>query len=820
MDTRQTELELLARDRGIERARASVQRALDRERASETFAGLEMLRRAVEPAANAIAEFLVNAEVGGRGRRPTLFRLAGHCDPFLLAYVTGKVALDRAAHNAPLLRGVLGIGAAVEDELRLAAFEAQEPNLYNTIARSLRKRGSQDPGHMRAVWSTSAHKAGIEVPRWTRNEKVQVGVVLFDLFAEATGLVERKLVWVRESQSQWKMKLSDKASAWFADRNEKAGLLRPAYMPTVVPPAEWTGLRGGGYHTDHLFDLPFIKRTRPEHIEELRHADLSCVYAGLNAIQNTPWQINGKVLPVLRDAWDSGLAVQCLPKREDTELPPKPVDIASNAETRRKWKEEARLVYEANTRERGVRFEFARLLSLAGELGEEPMLYFPHQLDFRGRCYAVPAGLNPQGPDEAKALLTFAQAKPVSTPEAEKWLFVHGANVFGFDKAGLDERRDWALSHLERAIATAQEPMRDLWWTEADKPWSFLAWCFEAERVTRGDGMSSLPIALDGSCNGLQHFSAMLRDPIGGAAVNLVPSDTPQDIYQRVADRTIEMLLEMRARSVYGASPAFGDQATFEAAVYSTGWLAFGIDRKITKRPVMVLPYGGTRMSCLKYVRDEVRERLRAGQENPFGDQLSRAEVFLSGVIWRSIGDVVVAARAAMDWLQQAARVAASFNLPLTWTTPSGFVAHQSYLDRNLRRIKTRSRGELVRLSDYTDGRKLDRYRQALGISPNFVHSMDAAAMMLTIRDAAANGVTQLAMIHDSYGTVAADTEALSVSLRRAFVDMYEQHDVLAEFAAELTARLPESARHLLPPPPPKGGLDIRAVHSSSYFFA
>lgn len=52
--------------------------------------------------------------------------------------------------------------------------------------------------------------------------------------------------------------------------------------------------------------------------------------------------------------------------------------------------------------------------------------------------------------------------------------------------------------------------------------------------------MSKLPVALDGSCSGIQHFSAMLRDEIGGNAVNLIPAELPQDVYGMVAKKVIE----------------------------------------------------------------------------------------------------------------------------------------------------------------------------------------------------------------------------------------------------------------------------------------
>jgi DNA-directed RNA polymerase len=803
LDQRQEQLETQARDRGVERQRSAVARALARGRGSDTIAGIEMLKRSLEPAANAIAEYMVEAELK-RGPRPAVFRLCGACDPYLLAYLAGKVAIDRAAQDTPLLRTVMSIGAAVEDEFRLAAFEAREPRLYTTIERSLRERSSS-PDHSRLVWVASAAKANIELPRWSRNEKVQVGVVLFDLFADSTKIVERKLKRRGRTRTQWRAVLSEGASEWFTKRNENAGLLRPAYLPTVVPPVPWTSLRGGGYHTDVMFDIPLIKRTRPGHIEDLKGADLSTVYAGVNAIQATGWRVNTQVLAVMQQAWDSGMPLPCLPMRDDKAIPDKPFDIATNAEGRREWRHRAREVHTENVQSRGTRFELARLLTTATEMAHDEVIYFPHNLDFRGRAYAVPATLNPQGPDEARGLLTFAQGKPL-TGAGWWWLNVHGANLYGYDKVSLADRARWGSDHLARAIATAQDPFADLWWTEADKPWSFLAWCFER---ARGDDASSLPIALDGSCNGLQHFSAMLRDPIGGAATNLMPSPTPADIYQLVADRVNEKLHERKAIP------------DFEARFYASGWLAFGgIDRKITKRPVMVLPYGGTRMSAIHYIRDEVRTRIRAGQENPFGDQLPRAEVWLSGLVWTAIGEVVVAARAAMDWLQLVVRVAAVENTGTTWVAPSGFIAHQSYLDLKRRLVETKSRGKILRLVDYTENQKIDRVRQANGISPNFVHSMDAAVMMLTIKEALAAGVTQFAMIHDSYGTTASDTDTLAHALRRSFVRMYEEHDVLVEFAAGVSATLSEKTRLLLPPPPPKGNLDLQSVLTSDYFFA
>jgi DNA-directed RNA polymerase len=99
------------------------------------------------------------------------------------------------------------------------------------------------------------------------------------------------------------------------------------------------------------------------------------------------------------------------------------------------------------------------------------------------------------------------------------------------------DRIQWVKDHQEQILDSALQPLDgQRFWTEADSPWSALAACFEwAGYVMTGtEFVSHLPIALDGSCNGLQNFSAMLRDPVGGKATNLIPQEKPADIYTQV----------------------------------------------------------------------------------------------------------------------------------------------------------------------------------------------------------------------------------------------------------------------------------------------
>jgi DNA-directed RNA polymerase len=439
-------------------------------------------------------------------------------------------------------------------------------------------------------------------------------------------------------------------------------------------------------------------------------------------------------------------------------------------------------------------------------------LFFPYQLDFRGRVYAVPDYLNPQGCDLAKGLLLFAEAKPINTDDAERWFFIHGANCFGEDKMAFDGRVEWVKAHHAEIIASATDPHNNLWWADADKPWQFLAWAREYKAYNeQGRGyMSHCVISMDGSCNGLQHFSAMLRDPVGGKATNLLPSDTPQDIYQIVADK-VNAVLDSIIKT----------GKDMEQVDMAHKWRLFGVNRKLAKRPVMVLPYGGTLFSCRQYVEDYLKEQVEAGAESPWPvEQYLTATQFLATLIWDAIGDTVQSARRAMDWLQAAAKVAADENLPLSWETPSGFPVIQAYPETKSKQVETHIAGQLTKISLSRDTDDIDKRRQAQGISPNFVHSLDAAAMVKAILYAQTDGVTAFAMVHDSYGTHAADAEAMALSLRKAFVDMYGNCNVLEDFRQAVLAMVSEKNAPKILPCPDMGDLDITRVMLSDFFFA
>ncbi len=143
----------------------------------------------------------------------------------------------------------------------------------------------------------------------------------------------------------------------------------------------------------------------------------------------------------------------------------------------------------------------------------------------------------------------------------------------------------------------------------------------------------------------------------------------------------------------------------------------------------------------------------------------------------------------------------------------------QDYREWIGERLDTEITGQRVQLMITREGDKLDKRRQAQGIAPNFVHSLDASHMMATVCLGLEAGIEAFAMVHDSYGAHAGNADKLNVLLRRAFVEQYTP-DVLGRFRDELVAQLPEKLARKVPPLPAYGTLDVEAVLTSEYFFA
>ena len=766
------------------------------------------------------------------------------------AVIILKVILSKLVkpEGIPITPMASAIGRTLEDEIRFGRIRDKEQEHFKkAIADNLNKRAgaSYKKAYMQAVETSMLEKGQLEDAwgTWSPTEAVHVGIKMLEIVIQSTQLVELKRYGAGNAAADVEMvHLSDFWVKKMAQRGFSLAGIAPVYQPCVVPPKPWTGVVGGGYWAKGRRPLPLIRLGSKSAVARYEDVYMPEVYDAVNIIQNTPWKVNKKVLEVVNMVEKlNNTPIDDIPQME----PLKPEDYAGETEDELKaWKKAAAGIYRREKARQSRRLSLSFIVNQANKFSQFKAIWFPYNMDWRGRVYAVPM-FNPQGNDMQKGLLTLAVGKPIGA-DGFKWLKVHGANCAGIDKVTFEERIKWVEDNHDNIMATAKAPMDSIeWWGKLDSPFCFLAFCFEYAGVMH-HGLSyscSLPIAFDGSCSGIQHFSAMLRDHIGGHAVNLTPSGKVQDIYRIVSDRIEEELKVLLVNGTDNEMVTHEDKKTGEITErlklgtreLARQWLTYGMSRKVTKRSVMTLAYGSKEYGFADQVyEDIVMPAIDSGSGAMFTEP-SQASRFMAKMIWEAVSVTVVAAVDAMKWLQGAAKLLAAEVkdkktgeilkpcLPVHWVTPDGFPVWQEYRKKDTTRLNLMFLGSFNLQPTVNKGTKkeLDKHKQESGISPNFVHSQDGSHLRKTVVHTHRKyGVMSFAVIHDSFGTIPADAEYLFRGVRETMVETYRDNDVLLDFYEQFEYQLHESQRDKLPELPKKGKLNIEDILSSDFAFA
>lgn len=483
-------------------------------------------------------------------------------------------------------------------------------------------------------------------------------------------------------------------------------------------------------------------------------------------------------------------------------------------------------------------------------LAAEEAIYLPTSMDFRGRLYYRPAWCGPQSADMGKSLLCFPlegephEGKLLSADEAGDSLqafIMHMAGLYG---NGVDK-----APYLDRVA----------WWSrwqpnptfeEADKPLTLRA---HFELSQRGH-LDRIPIQLDGTCNGLQHLSALFRDEGAAPLVNLTASsvnEPPADLYGAVAgvvNRTLEEFFQ-------GGPPLYiGDAQPWMLRFRAIG---LKIDRKLCKGPVMVLPYGGTREAVRLAVKAKVLDQVKAefgttsALDTPWGDLNleSKYQVFrdrdlydhplfntdvgqLSALIWESISPTIPKAMQAMATLQAIGGFIGERGL--SWRVGAGdkplwVTQAKSKASRKQVTMRGFHLPDMVRrLTLMANTNEVDPRTHKTGIVANFIHSLDATHLAATVRRFRAEGGGCVGSVHDCLLVRPSETTLMGRCLRDAFVELYESDPLSSPVrlipldGSPLVEYLTwyELAEASGVSFPEKGSFDITEVRKSAWFFS
>ena len=405
---------------------------------------------------------------------------------------------------------------------------------------------------------------------------------------------------------------------------------------------------------------------------------------------------------------------------------------------------------------------------------DKAKFFVPWSLDYRGRAYPIPAFLTPQDTDFGKSLLLFAEEAPM-TYEAEDWLRFQVATTAGLDKETMQDRINWTSHNHALITRIATDPIGNLSdWEEIDEPWQFLAACHEYYHtcILCDRNYTNLPVAVDATCSGLQILAGLARDASTAKLVNVLPSEKPQDAYKVIAE---------------AAKPNVPES------------IRPHMDRKVTKRTVMTVPYNAKPFSNRGYIRGALKEKNVEVEKEDLTATVN--------AVREAMNKIVPGPMAVMKWIEkEVGKAIDRGEQEIQWCTPSGFVVTQRLMKAHLETIELQLLGRCQIKVATEEGDKVDKSHHKNATAPNLIHSLDASLLHLS----AIRFNAPLALIHDSVLCRATDMSTLSAIVRETYMHLFAEQDYLTNWSKQIGA---ESE------PPMIDTLNPESVIESTYFF-
>ena len=693
-------------------------------------------------------------------------------EPLAAAAIACKITFDKVfsfKEGSNLATNVLdSIGHAVEDECQMRYYEEHVPGLLATLKNNYWHK-SMGTHQKIVVIQTLMNRYNVKKwNAWGRSIRVKLGGYLLDCIMEVSEWFTHEKI--REGRKTVTYVLP---TAEFLDIKDEvmatAGLFSPLAWPMLVPPRDWTNESPGGYMLNEVMEGHDLVRRGERH-----RIQGETPLAFLNKIQKVGYKLNPFIVDVAETLQNKEISVGKFLPIIHYDLPPKPVDIAENEEARKKYRRDCAHILNTQAQQTRRSCRTRMTMEAVKRFKNRERFYIPWSFDYRGRSYPIPAFLTPQDTDFGKSLLVFADSATV-THDSHKWLAFQVATTYGLDKHTWDERQQWVKDNIFTITRVATEPIRYIGeWEGAEEPFQFLAACEEYYRcvVTKTRKHTSICVATDATCSGLQILAGLARDKQTAQLVNVLPSDRPQDAYKVVADTC---------------------KPNCPSSVQEH------MDRKVVKRSVMTIVYNAKPYSNRSYIRDALDEK---------GVEISKEDLTVTVKAVRdAMSKVVPGPMTVMKWIEdEVSKAIKRGDTYLRWVTPSGFEVNQRLNKRKEETVDLKLLGRCRLTVATEEGSKVDRARHKAATAPNLIHSLDATLLHLSVQ----RFDSPIALIHDSVLSRATDMSLLSMVVRETYMNLFAENNYLQTFADAIGAETK---------PPIIGDLEPKSVIDSTYFF-
>jgi DNA-directed RNA polymerase len=769
----QVELEREQIRQGLKQLRDNTQKLEEKDYASASVYGVASIQTLIPLVVNQIHKTTDRIYERKTGKAlAEIHKYLSDVEPEVAAAITSKVTFDKVFSVTPSQSKVQNvadaIGTAVENECMMRHYERTVPGLLQTLKDNYWHKSIGTHQKVKVI-CTLMNRYDVEHwQAWGKVNRVKLGGWLLDCVCSASNWFMRDIR--RDGRKTYQYIVPTPEFLEIKDEVvHTAELFSPMTWPMLIPPNDWSITTPGGYLLNEVMrGHDMVRRCN----NTLIQGETPIKF--LNKIQKVAYRINPFIVEVAEELERRQIEVGKFVPIIELPLPPKPVDIAENKDSRKDYRRRAAEVMNINAQafQRSCRTRMT--LNAVKVFKNRDKFYIPWSFDYRGRAYPIPAFLTPQDTDFGKSLLKFHDEAFVDEYACD-WLAFQVATTYGLDKATMAERLAWTLDNHQLITIIAQDPIGNLHeWEGVDEPWQFLAACEEYYHcvIACDRSHTSLMVATDATCSGLQILAGLARDASTARLVNVLPSDKPQDAYKVVAEV---------------ATPNCPES------------IQPHMDRKVVKRVVMTVPYNAKPYSNRGYIREALKDK---------DVEIEKDDLTATVKAVRDAMKVVVPGpMKVMEWIEsEVAEAIKRGATELTWTTPSGFVVTQRLMKLELCNIELQLLGRCKVKLAVGESDKVDLLHHKNATAPNLIHSLDASLLHLS----ALRFDAPIALIHDSVLCRATDMSTLSTLVRETYMHLFAEHDYLNDFASQIGA---ETA------PPIVGDLEPESVIESTYFF-
>ena len=758
---------------GLERLKENTKRLEEKDYASASIYGITTIDALLPLVVERIKETNLRIHKGCIGASfKEIKQYLADIEPLAAAAITCKITIDKVfsyKEESNQLTNICDcIGKGVENEAQLRHYERCAPGLLETLKKNYWHRAIGTDQKVVVIQTLMNRYDVQQWSAWGRGNRVKLGGWLLDCVMQTSQWFDKEIIYKGTKKNSYVVPTAE----FMAIKDQvmfNAELFSPLAWPMLIEPNDWTPERPGGYLLNEIM----------RGHDMVRRSGSSCIqgerpFAFLNKVQKVALTLNPFSVKVAEILQGKGISVGKFQPIVHHELPPKPFDIADNAESRKKYRRETAEVRNRQAQEFKKSCRTRMTMETVKRFKDKDRFFIPHSFDYRGRVYPIPAFLTVQDTDFGKSLIRFAD-ESFMDDEAERWLRFQVATTYGLDKDTLDDRLAWTYENEWLIERVATDPIGNLPdWEGAEEPWQFAAACDEFYHcVIKRDRISTgLCVAIDATCSGLQILAGLAKDKSTAKLVNVLPSDKPQDAYKVIAETSKSNIPE-RLRP---------------------NW-----DRKKTKRTVMTIPYNAKPFSNRSYIRDALKED---------GIEIEKEELTQTvNAVREAMNVIVPGPMRVMKWIESEVGKAIKRGAKeLKWKTPSGFIVNQQIFKKEFERITLQVLGQCNMRVSTGDSNKVDKARHKAATAPNLIHSLDASLLC----DATLAFNNPIALIHDSVLCRATDMTELSRIVRETYMNLFAGHDYLTDFANQIGAETE---------PPIIGDLKPESVMESTYFF-